>query len=89
MESPMDSSFIQAGYNKYEHDFVERTDRQLQERLDLLHDNIRHIGYTGLRLTQVTNEVNNIAFELSERYRTAKNEQIEEAWTEYDNMEAL
>ena len=77
------NDFEQAAYNKYEHDFTERTDEQLQTRLNELHENNRQIGYTGERLKQVTNEMSHIAFELSERIREQKKEEIEEAWSEH------
>lgn len=64
-----------------EHDYVERPTESLQERLEELHANHRLIGYTGLRLVQVMSEINNIAFELSERQREQKMQEIAEAWS--------
>lgn len=68
-------------YNSREHDFIERTDEQLQERLSELHVNYSNIGYVGLRLTQILNEINQISFEMAERMRFQKEQDIEEAWS--------
>jgi len=76
------SEFVQAAYNVHEHDYLQRTDEALQERLAQLHINIRNIGYTGLRLAQVRSEVNHISFELSERFRESKQQDVEMAWSE-------
>lgn len=65
---------------KAEHDHVERTDEQLQSRLSELHINNKNIGYTGERLIQVQREMGLIAFELSERQREKKMQEIAEAW---------
>lgn len=74
------TEFIQGAYNKYEHDFIERPTEALQERLAELHINTRNIGYTGLRAAQVASEISHISFELSERFRESKAEEIQEAW---------
>ena len=79
------SDFIQGGYNKYEHDFTERTDEQLQEKLADL-NNTRSYASSGARREQIDKTMTHIAFELSERLRESKNESIEQAWQEYDNQ---
>lgn len=77
----MMSEYIQAAYNKYEHDYLERTDDQLQEKLDTLTKS-REYG-VGARRKQIEREMSMIAFELAERYRERKNEQIEQCWSEH------
>lgn len=69
-------------YNPHDHDFVERSDEQLQARLAELHINNNRIHYTGDRLKHVQREIGNISFELSERFRENKNQEIEEAWSQ-------
>lgn len=64
-----------------EHDFTERSSEQLQSRLAELHINNKNIGYTGERLKQVQREIGHISFELSERQREIKMQQIAEAWS--------
>ncbi len=64
-----------------EHDFTERSSEQLQSRLAELHINNKNIGYTGERLIQVQREIGHISFELSERQREIKMQQIAEAWS--------
>ena len=76
-------TFEQANYNVNEHNFTERSDDQLQDRLNELHENNRIIGYRGERQGQVVGEMTLIAFEMAERLRTALNQQIEEAWSEH------
>lgn len=75
------SDFEQGGYNKYEHNFSERSNEQLQERLAMLAEHQQ--WHVGERRTQVEHEMSKIAFELAERLRVAKNEQIEQAWGQH------
>lgn len=74
------TEFIKGCYSSHEHDYVERPTDALQERIAELHINTRNIGYTGLRAAQVRSEINHISFELSERFRESKVQDIEEAW---------
>lgn len=82
----MRSDFVEGAYNPDAHAFSEWPDERLQNRLNELHENNRSIGYTGERLTQVQREMTNIAFEMAERLRDAKNQQIEEAWSDYERI---
>lgn len=65
-----------------ENNYIEWSDDKLQDRLNELHENNRSIQYTGERKNQVEREMTNIAFEMSERIRERRNEEIEEAWNE-------
>lgn len=69
-------------YLKPEHAFLNKSPERLQERLEELNANRRNIGYTGLRLSQVMWEIDNISFELAEQQREARGESISEAWAE-------
>lgn len=69
-------------YNVHEHNFVEWSDDRLQARINELHENNRLIGYTGERKDQVEREMTHIAFEMAERLREAREQQIEEAWND-------
>lgn len=69
-------------YYPHEHNFVERPTDALQARLAELHVNNKNIGYSGERLAQVQREIGHISFELSERFRESKAEDIEIAWRE-------
>jgi hypothetical protein len=80
----MRADFEQATYNIHEHDYIDWTDEQLQNRLSLLIENSHRIKYTGERLHQVNAQIGNMAFELSERFRSTKNEEIEMAWSEHE-----
>lgn len=72
--------FVQAAYNKEEHNHSEWSDERLQQRAELLQNSIRSIGHAAVRLAEINHELDIIAFEQSERVRHARNEQIEEAW---------
>ena len=78
------SEFVQASYNKYEHDYVERTDESLQERLSVLAVT-REYG-VGQRREQIEREMGLIAFEMSERLREQREQEISEAWSQYDRI---
>ncbi len=67
-------------YNVNEHNHVEWDENRLQERLATLHVNNRNIKYTGERLIQVQREIGLISFELSERFRETRQQEIHEAW---------
>jgi len=81
------TEFIQGAYNKHEHNHIEWTDEQLQNRLDQLYENNRLVSYVGERKAQVTREMGIIAFEMAERLRERKDQSIDEAWREYGNVE--
>lgn len=77
----MNPEFIQGGYNKYEHDYAERSPEQLQEKLAMYAEHTKFL--TGERLRQVQSEMTRLAFEQSEVLRLSKNQQIEEAWGQH------
>ena len=83
----MRSDFEQGAYNVHEHNHVEWTDEQLQNRLSMLYENNRAVGYTGDRLAQVTREMGLIAFEMAERYREQRNQEIDEAWAGREDVQ--
>lgn len=70
-------------YYPHEHNFIERPTEQLQARLAELHINNTNVCYTGERLVQVQREIGHISFELSERFREQKAEDVEAAWAEH------
>ena len=73
------TEFIQGGYNKHDHNHAEWTDDQLQDKLNHLHE-IRSVASYGERRGQIDREMGMIAFEMSERLREARKEDIEAAW---------
>lgn len=75
----MRGDFIEGAYNKYEHDYLERSDEKLQEQA-ALYSEIRRYSDFGPRREQLDRILGFIAFELSERFRERKNQQIDEAW---------
>lgn len=70
-------------YNPNDHNFIEWSDERLSDRMSELHENNRIVGYTGERKAQVEREMTHIAFEMAERLREAREQDIEEAWREH------
>lgn len=77
--------YVGGSYNVHEHDLVERTDSQLQGELMELHNNLKKVSYSGERLKQVQSRIGCLSFELSERFRENKQEDIALAWMERGN----
>ena len=59
---------------------IEQPSAALQERLDILTENMNTIKYSGERYEQVSREIAHIAFELSCRYA----EETEQTWSEHE-----
>lgn len=76
--------FIRGSYNKFEHDFTERPEEQLQTRLVALSQSREYT--LGSRRAQIEREMTNIAFELAERERDRRELDIETAWHEYEEV---
>ena len=69
------------GYSM-ENDYINWTDQRLNNRLVDLAE-INQPWQCNERREQIQREMGNLAFECSVRYAEAKNEQIEEAWSEH------
>lgn len=74
--------YIQASYNVHEHNHTEKDEGQLNARLEQL-AGLNQDWQSAGRRAQVQREMSIIAFECAERQREAKNQQIEEAWSEH------
>lgn len=74
--------YIQASYNVHEHNHTEQTAERMNLRLEQL-AGLNQAWQSDTRRAQIQREMSIIAFELSERFREAKNEQIEQAWGEH------
>lgn len=74
-------------YNPHEHNHIEWSDDRLQQRITTLSENIRIVRYTGERRAQVEREMGIIAFEMSERLREAREQDIEEAWRQHGTLD--
>lgn len=79
----MRSDFVEGAYNKYEHDYLERPDELLQEQISTLAE-IRKYSDTGPRREQIDRIMGHIAFELAERLRESREQEIDAAWADYD-----
>jgi len=71
--------------SEHEHDFTERSDSQLSERLMHLYYLTQRIGYTGLRGAQIKKEMEYITLEQVARYAERNGGSVIESWKEYGN----
>ena len=78
----MTMEFVAGGYNVHEHNYVERSDEQLQGELQELHTNLNRVKYSPERMKQIQARIGALSFELSERFRESKNQDITMAWLE-------
>lgn len=72
-------------YNKHEHDFTGRTDKELQERLDQLRENNRLIGYSEARRERIESEMTYLSFEIFERLKREYNEELDDKLDEFSD----